>query len=133
MVFTMNFKSTILLIVLAVVGGILWLVIPWHRQPLSSSESLTVLEHQLKPDRLQRIEVSHDGQSVVFERGSTGEWTLPGHWPARQAEINRLVETLTSLRSRFTPILLANPPDLTPYGLDKPPLTVQVKADDKTY
>jgi hypothetical protein len=94
---------------------------------------LAILENQLRPERLQQIEVTHDGRAVVFERGSTGEWTLPGHWPARQAEINRLVETLTSLRSRFTPIPLANPPDLAPYGLDKPPLTLQVKADDKTY
>jgi len=124
----MNFKTTIALAVLAVVGGIVWLVTPWHRQATSSSESLTVLEHQLKPDQLHRIEVTNDGQTVVFERGSTGEWTLPGHWPARAAEIDRLVGTLTSLQSRFAPIPLANSADLAPYGLTKPPVTVQVKT-----
>src|SRR5437762_12094367 len=129
----MNFKTTIVLAVLAIVGGLLWLIVPWHRQAPSSSESVAVLEHQLKPDRLQRIEVIHDGRTVAFERGSTGDWTLPGHWPARQAEISRLVATLTSLQSRFAPIPLGNPPDLEPYGLSKPPLTIHVKTDDSAH
>src|SRR5207244_7049948 len=94
---------------------------------------LTVLEHQLKPDQLHRIEVTNDGQTVVFERGSTGEWTLPRHWPARAAEIDRLVGTLTSLQSRFAPIPLPNSADLAPYGLAEPPLIVQVKAGDQTH
>jgi hypothetical protein len=129
----MNFKTTIGLAVVAVVGGILWLVSPWHRQAPSSSESLVILEQQLKPDRLQRIEVTHDGQTVVFERGSAGEWTLPGHWPARTAEIDRLVGALTSLRSRFAPIPLANSSDSSAYGLEKSPVKVQVKTEDKTH
>src|SRR5438132_1708553 len=129
----MNFKTTIALAVLAVVGGLLWLIVPWHRKPPSSSESLPVLEQQLKPERRQRIEVIHSGRSVVFERGSTGEWTLPGHWPARQAEINRLVGTLTSLQSRFAPIPLDNPPDVDVYGLSKPLLGIRVKTDDNVH
>ncbi len=129
----MNFKTTIFLAVLAVAGGVLWLVVPFHRQSPGLSASVTVLEHQLKPDRLQRIEVTHDGSTVVFERGSTGEWTLPGHWPARQAEINRLVGTLTSLQSRFAPIPLDNPPDLDAYGLSKPLLGIRVKTDDNVH
>jgi hypothetical protein len=129
----MNFKTTIALAFVAVTGGILWLVIPWHRQAPSSSESLAVLEQQLKPDRLQRIEVTHDGQTVVFERGSASEWTLPGHWPARTAEIDRLVGALTSLHSRFAPIPLANSSDLSAYGLEKPPVTIQMKCDDEAH
>src|SRR5207245_367863 len=91
------------------------------------------LEHQLKPDQLQRIEVTNDGQTVVFERGPTGEWTLPGHWPARAAEIGRLVGTLTSLQSRFAPIPLANSADLAPHGLTNPPVTVQEKKSAPTH
>src|SRR5260370_986546 len=129
----MNLKTMFVLAVLAIVGGLLWLIVPWHRQAPTSSESLSVLEQQLKPERLQRIEVIHSGRSVVFERGSTGEWTLPGHWPARQAEINRLVGTLTSLQSRFAPIPLDNPPDVDAYGLSKPLLGIRVKTDDNVH
>lgn len=129
----MNFKTTIILAALAVVGGLLWLFVPWHRQNASSNASVVVLEQQLKPVHLQRIEVIHDGRTTVFERDAAGEWTLPGHWPARQTEINRLVGTLTSLQSRFAPIPLGNSPDLEAYGLSKPPLTIQVKTDDKTH
>lgn len=129
----MNFKTTIMLAVLAVVGGLFWLVVPWHRRTASANDSLAVLENQLKPDRLERIEVTADGRTVALERGSGGEWTLPGHWPTRQAEADRLVHTLTSLQSRFAPIPLANPADLTPYGLNQPQVTIQVKTQDKTY
>jgi hypothetical protein len=129
----MNFKTTIILAALAVVGGLLWLFVPWHRQNASSSASVVVLEQQLKPDHLQRIEVTHDGRTTVFERDAAGEWTLPGHWPARQTEINRLIQALTSLQSRFAPIPLGDSTDLEPYGLGKPPLTIQVKTDNNAH
>src|SRR5260370_38833792 len=105
----MNFKTTVSLAVLAVIGGLFWLIVPWHRRTASANDSLAVLENQLKPDRLERIEVTADGRSVALERGSGSEWTLPGHWPTRQAEADRLIRTLTRLQSRFPPIPLANP------------------------
>jgi hypothetical protein len=129
----MNFKTTILLAVLVVVGGILWLVVPWHRRTASASESLSVLEHQLKPDRLTRIVVSHDGRTIEFERDPGGEWTLPGHWPTRQAEVEKLVRTLTTLQTRYASISLANSPDLALYGLNNPSVTVIVDADEKYF
>src|SRR5216683_4360544 len=129
----MNFKTTIGLAVLVVVGGILWLVVPWHRRTASASDSLAILENQLKSDRLEQLEVTADGRTVTLERGSGGEWTLPGHWPTRQAEADRLVRTLTSLQSRFAPIPLSDPPDLSPYGLNKPQVTIQAKTQEKTY
>ena len=51
----------------------------------------------------------------------------------RQAEVKQLVDTLTTLRSRFEPIPLGTPPNLKPYGLDREPLVVQVKAGGKDY
>ncbi|HEV2948622.1 MAG TPA: DUF4340 domain-containing protein [Gemmataceae bacterium] len=129
----MNFKTTIFLAVLAVIGGVLWLVVPWHRRAASGSESLAVLENELKPENLEKLEITADGRTVVLERGSGSEWTLPGHWPTRQTEADRLVRTLTSLQSRFAPIPLGNPADVSPYGLDKPQLTVQVKTKDKSH
>src|SRR5260370_11543389 len=129
----MNLKTMFVLAVLAIVGGLLWLIVPWHRQAATQSASLSVIGQQVKPERLQRIEVIHSGRSGVFERGSAGEWTLPGHWPARQAEINRLVGTLTSLQFRFASIPLDNPPDVDAYGLSKPLLGIRVKTDDNVH
>src|SRR5262245_47054426 len=129
----MNFKTTIFLAILAVMGGVLWLVFPWHRGTASSNQSLAVLETELKPERLERLEISADGRTVVLERSPDGEWTLPGHWPTRQTEADRLVQTLTSLQSRFAPIALGNPADLAPYGLDKPEVTIQAKTKDKNH
>jgi hypothetical protein len=129
----MNFKTTIALAVLTVVGGLIWLIVPSQRRAAASSDSLAVLENQLKPDRLNRIEVTVDGRTVVLERAQGGEWTLPGNWPTRQAEADRLVRTLTSLQSRFAPIPLTNPPDLSAYGLSKPAVTIDLTAQDKNY
>jgi hypothetical protein len=129
----MNFKTTIFLAALTVIGGVLWLVVPWHRRAASGSESLAVLENELKPENLEKLEIRADGRTVVLERGSGGEWTLPGHWPTRQAEADRLVRTLTSLQSRFAPIPLGNPIDVASYGLDKPQVTVQAKTKDKSH
>jgi hypothetical protein len=129
----MNFKTTIFLAVLAVIGGVLWLVVPWHRGTASSNQSLTVLETELKPERLEKLEIIADGRAVVLKRSPDGEWTLPGHWPTRQTEADRLVQTLTSLQSRFAPISLGNPSDVAPYGLDKPQVTIQAKTKDKNH
>src|SRR5437899_1349498 len=129
----MNIKTTIFLAVLTVIGGVLWLVVPWHRGAASGSDSLAVLENELKPENLEKLEIRADGRTVVLERGSGGEWTLPGHWPTRQAEADRLVRTLTSLQSRFAPIPLGNSPDLSPYGLNKPQVTIQAKTQDNTH
>ena len=52
--------------------------------------------------------------------------TERGFAEARAAEIDELVKTLTSLRSRFEPIPVTNPADLAKYGLDRNPLTLKV-------
>src|SRR5207244_7506474 len=68
-----------------------------------------------------------------LERGAGGEWTLPGKWPARKAEVDELVHLLTNLRSRFVPIPVRDPADLKSYGLDQPPATVTVSAAKTTH
>jgi hypothetical protein len=129
----MNFKTTIVLAVLVVVGGLVWLVYPSQRKHAAGSESLTILEKEIKPERLRRIEVIYPERSVVFERSPDGEWTLPGKWPTRQAEVEQLVNLLASFHSRFAPIALGNSPDLAGYGLDKPPVKVKAQTDGGEY
>ena len=78
----MNFKTTIVLAILAVAGGLFWLVYPSQRRNVASTETLRILEEEIKPERLQRIEVIyHEHSAVVFERSSDGEWTMPGNGP----------------------------------------------------
>jgi hypothetical protein len=130
----MSLKTTFILLVLVAAGG----AAAWYFHavaPSASAESqtLTVLENELKPDKLTRIDVQHDTTQVTLERKPQQEWTLPGQWPVRQQAVEHLVGILTNLRTRFVPIPLGEPPDLKSYGLDGQPLTVTVQAGGKDY
>src|SRR5882672_200877 len=54
----MNFKTTIFLAVLTVIGGVLWLIVPWNRRATSANDSLAILENELKPEQLERLEIT---------------------------------------------------------------------------
>jgi hypothetical protein len=139
----MNFKTTLVLLVLvAAVAALLLLgpaVTAWRgpgapEPAAATGETLNVLEHELTPDRLTRIEVDKGGRHLVLERAAGGEWSLPGKWPTRQPEVEALVNLLTGLRSRFAPEPLSGPPEvLKQYGLDRPEVTVTVTAGGKQY
>ncbi len=112
---------------------VVWLHLAPKPPDPNGSGTLAVLEDDLTPGKVTRIDVLQSGQHVVLERGKQG-WTLAGKWPARKAEVEDLVTRLTDLRSRFVPIPLhGDPPDLAPYGLDRPPVTVTLHAGDKEY
>src|SRR4051812_6087253 len=127
----MNWKTTLVLAVLAVAGGASWYFLAPPPPSQARSATLAVLEDQLTRDRLTRVEIRRPGGAVVLEKGAGGEWSLPGKWPVRTREAEQLLDTLTGLRSRFDPEPMGNPPDLTRYGLDRDPLIVQVKAGGK--
>jgi hypothetical protein len=128
----MNLKTTIVLALLLGGGAAAWFLL--GRSPAEKpSDTLTVLEKELKPAALTRIEIERGDRQVVLERARGGEWSLLGKWPVRKLEVDQLVNTLTTLRSRFEPIPLGTPPKLKPYGLDHDPLVVQVRADGKDY
>jgi hypothetical protein len=138
----MNYKTTFVLAVLVAAGAALyWLapdLSPWlataHEPRATDTWTLSTLQKALVPDRIERIAVRHGQRLMVLERGPSGEWTLPGRWPARKAEVEELVRLLTSLRSRFTPIPVTDDPaDLKSYGLDRPPVTVTVLAAKQSY
>jgi hypothetical protein len=134
----MNLRTTLVLLVLVAAGPALF----WFGGPLGTRLGLTsppsdavgagtleVLDKGLSAAALTRIEVQKGERHVVLER-SGGEWTLPGKWPARKAEVEELVAQLSSLHSRFLPIPLGDPAE---YGLDKPALTVTVRAAGTEY
>ncbi len=137
----MNFKTTLVLLVLVVAGGVLCLLdvvgsslqlVP--RPPEAVDEgTLSTLKDELTTDKIKRIEIKHGAQDVVLERRG-GEWALKaGNWPIRKPEVEELVGLLGSLRSRFAPIHLDDPPDLKSYGLEPPSVTVTLRAGDKEH
>ncbi len=140
----MNFKTTVVLLVLAAAGGALlwfgpalpaWVGVTAPAAAPRSSVALGVLENDLTADKLTKIDVKRGDRPVVsLERGADGEWSLPGKWPARKAESEGLVKLLGGLHSRFEAERpKGEPPDLAPFGLDKPALTVTVRAGDKEH
>ncbi|MBY0523462.1 MAG: DUF4340 domain-containing protein [Gemmataceae bacterium] len=138
----MNLKTTLVLLVLVVAGGLLFWVGPTlppqfgflgRAVPTDNQGSLKVLEDDLAEGKVQRIEVTRDGRSVVLER-SGKKWVLPGQWPTRDPEVEELVRQITNLRSRFAPIPVDARTDLARYGLDRPPVRVTLTTDaGKTY
>jgi hypothetical protein len=95
--------------------------------------TLTTLQEEVTPAKLTRIKVQHGDRMVILERAPGGEWTLPGKWPTRKAEVEELVARVGGLRSRFAAYPLADPPDLSKYGLDRPLVTVIAGTPDKEY
>src|SRR3954469_9684563 len=107
----MNFKTTLVLLVLAAAGGVLFWVGPsvpvWVglASPVpdaAGAGTLNILEAELTPQKVTRIDVQRGDRHVILERGADDEWTLPGRWPTRKPEVEQLVSLLTGLRSRFT-------------------------------
>jgi hypothetical protein len=136
----MNLKTTLVLLVLAAAGGVLFWFgpaaapLPVATLPVSTAGAgtLAVLEDELTADNLQRIEVRQGDRVVVLQRGPDHAWTMPGKWPTRQPEVKELVDLLTGLRSRFAPES-ADAEKLKDYGFDQPAVTVVVRAGDKEH
>lgn len=141
----MNLKTTLVLLILVVAGAVLFLYGPalapflqvatttTASPEVSENNTLAVLRKQLTTQKLEVIEIGDGPAKVVLERGAGGVWNLPGKWPTRAEELSQLVHLLTDLRSRFAPIPLKDEAQLADYGLDKPTVTVQVRADGKDY
>ena len=138
----MNFRTTIVLIVLAGLGAAVWVFGPLVAQRVglapkpvdpAGAGSPAVLDAQLSRNKVTRIEVQNGTEPVILEKGAAGDWALPGKWPTRKTEAEELVELVTGLHSRFLTVPIAGGADLKPYGLDasQKPLTVVVEAEQK--
>jgi len=143
----MNWKSTLLLVILAAAAGAwLWKGDAWvpalapKTAPVDPA-ALAALEADFTPATITRIEIAPAGaDSFVFERTEKG-WKQPGDWPLRTVEVNELVELLGTLRTRFQPIPLPDTGSdelqktLEPFGLttSQKPLAVKVTAGGKVY
>src|SRR5437868_14086762 len=109
----MNFKTTLVLLILAAAGAAFLRFGPallpqlgLGPQPAATAGAgtLSTLEDTLTPENLLRIEVRKGPRQLVLERSAGGEWSLPGKWPTRKPEVEQLVSLVTSLHSCFAPI-----------------------------
>ncbi len=134
----MNLRTTLVLILLTVAGGVTWTVaVRSPREDAASTSdggTLDVFRDTLKGEDITRVAVRRTGQpDLVFLRGDSGAWVLPGGWPTRETEVNALIDRLGSLQSRFEPIALdaKDKAELKKYGLSPPAAVVEVRAGKK--
>jgi hypothetical protein len=140
----MNLKTTFLLILLvgAGAGGWAWLHYRTKPDEATASKTISYLQSDLAADKVKKVEVLRGGRVGVFSRTPektlftlerTGqEWNLPGKWPVRRQETEQWLASLSSLKTRFAPIVVGKSPALKPYGLDNPPLVLKVTVGDTT-
>jgi hypothetical protein len=111
----MNWKTTLVLGFFVGVLAMFWLDRrPAQEQSLDKTD-LAPLEN-IRATHLRKIEIVKGNQIVKLERSSENEaWSLPGKWPTRTSEVNKIVDLLLGIRSRFTPIKekVLNNPELT--------------------
>src|SRR5262249_1838806 len=130
----MNFRTTLVLLILVAAGGLIWIAPTLYhgiapapsRPPIEESVTLQFLQNDLTPDKIQRIRIRRGSKEIDITKAKNGDWVLPGSWPARNKEVEELVQLLSGLRSRFASTVLDNAGDLKTYGLDKPPVTVVI-------
>src|SRR5438552_17781763 len=108
----MNWKSPIALVIRAAAAGVwLWKGDAWapnfaRKAAPADPPALAAFEADFTPASITRVEITPTGgETFVFERSATG-WKQPGNWPLRAAEVDELVETLGTLRTRFQPVPL---------------------------
>jgi Domain of unknown function (DUF4340) len=143
----MNFKTTLLLLVLVGAGTALFYVAPkssslpvaagpeafFHATaPAPSDRGTRTALEKIKPGDLTRIEMRRGDRTTILTR-EHGVWSMPGHWAARAAEVHALTELLTDLHTRFEPIPLSDDTDLTPFGLQREPLAVKLETENAKY
>ncbi|MBJ7431504.1 MAG: DUF4340 domain-containing protein, partial [Gemmataceae bacterium] len=137
----MNWKTTLVLGFFVGVLAMFWLDRrPAQEQSLDKTD-LAPLEN-IRATHLRKIEIVKGNQIVKLERSSENEaWSLPGKWPTRTSEVNKIVDLLLGIRSRFTPIKekVLNNPELiiklawqTPNSQTLENITLEFEADSAT-
>lgn len=123
----MRFATTLILILLVLAGAALWWswdsVAPrlgWVPPPAAEQGVTAGDLAAIAPSTLRRIEFN----DVRLERDGK-VWNLPGGWPTRKAEVDRLITLLSGVESRFAPVPIGDPSE---FGLsaNQKPVTVRV-------
>lgn len=136
----MNFRTTIALVLLGAVVGVL----VWKREAISGRVGLTgkpsvetaavtpAALGNLRADRITGVTVRVSGSTpVTLTAAGPGQpLELPGNWPVRRNEVAELVAAVTDLKSRFQPEVIGQRATLENLGLaesnNPPPVVVEV-------
>lgn len=135
----MNFKTTIVLLLLVILLGSYFILTREHRQqfdpdalPTETSGGIAVfgIDRPLNPDNVTTITVTHQSETASFTRDA-GAWrqTQPIDYPATDWSINDAVRRISELKylQQFTPGSAA--PTLEELGLDQPQATVTITTE----
>src|SRR5947208_7113623 len=103
----MNLKTTLaLLILLASGAGLVWtgLALPPSLDPVEKDRPVPAADAGspevlagLKPADFRRVEIIRGKERTVLTKSAGGSWVMPGNWPTRPAEVERLPDTLAAL------------------------------------
>jgi len=145
----MNFKTTVLLLVLLVIVFAVWLFFPKARTPateeaappVKTDEQKYVFDPQPKDDQLVRVELERPGKPpMVFERIDTeGEMKVPGEWrmtqpltvPADGNKVLALARTIANLQARAAaPAGTKSALTAADAGLEPPAATISLTDKD---
>src|SRR5262249_1523639 len=132
-----NFKTTIVLLGLALAAGAGWVIYALVGDDKSAAKPPAILQEDVR--RALRagaskvpvqIELEYGSDRVQLRRapGKT-EGTLPGDWPSRPLEVKEFVKTLAGLESRFVAQSLTGD-NKKDFGLDKPAVKLRVEVGD---
>ena len=81
---------------------------------------------------VRKVTLTRPGEPpLALTRAADGTWSQPGNWPLRDGEIAALVNTLSGLKSRMTPVAYAAE-SAADYGLAAAQRPVAVQLDVQT-
>jgi len=127
----MNFKTTIVLAVLLLIGGVLFFVTRNNgaQQNEKSVESQQKVFSDLQPTDVTKLTIAPaEGAKLALEKsGAAWHMTEPVNAPAEYFEVDALVRAIANLES--TNIVS----DATATGIDHPRYTIDLSAGNKDY
>jgi hypothetical protein len=132
----MKFKTTLVLLGLVLAAGLGWLAFSLLRSDAAAKKPPEVLDRDVKEALLAdkskeavKIVLEHGGQKVELNRpaGETA-WSMPGNWPPDTTQVKELIRLLAGMKSRFVAIPVKGEGEWSDYGLEKPLVTVRLRA-----
>lgn len=127
----MSFKTTLLLLVLALGLGVWYSLIPANLDETGPTEPM-VFSRQFDVARIDRIAIRRRHSNLVLARKDDGTWTItePARIDADSKAVRKLIEALTRINYSKIPVTSV---EADQFGIETPQFTVTVNQDDKSW